>query len=159
MKLALSSLTLAAIQAEATAAHAKHGEHSMLSQKHSSGERLAILVEEVGEVAHELTYDQGGPGVGEGRRDELVKELIQVAAMAASWVEYLEGGYTSEVPGVFHPAQTAMMETIRAAVDAHGTTGGIQWYVDEFSIDCDAEEFWGVVFTAISAAMPGAQNQ
>jgi hypothetical protein len=88
----LSDITLAAIQAEATSAHLKHGEHSMLGPAYSSGDRLAILVEEVGEVAHELTYDQGGPGVGEGRRDELVKELIQVAAMAASWVEYLEGG-------------------------------------------------------------------
>lgn len=90
--LVLSELTLAAIQAEATRAHLRHGEHSMLGKGYSSGDRLAILVEEVGEVAHELTYDQGGPGVGEGRRDELVKELIQVAAMAASWVEFLEGG-------------------------------------------------------------------
>jgi len=91
-RLVLSPLTLNAIQAEATRAHLKHGEHSMLGPHYTSGDRLAILVEEVGEVAHELTYDQGGPGVGEGRRDELVKELIQVAAMAASWIEYLEGG-------------------------------------------------------------------
>ncbi|HUK72221.1 MAG TPA: hypothetical protein VLW50_26215 [Streptosporangiaceae bacterium] len=89
----LSGLTLAAIQAEATRAHIKHGEHSMLGTAYSSGERLAILMEEVGEVAHELTYDQGG--AGEGRRDELVKELIQVAAMAATWIEYLEGEVTS----------------------------------------------------------------
>ncbi len=90
--LVLSELTLAAIQAEATRAHLRHGEHSMLGTRYTSGDRLAILVEEVGEVAHELTYDQGGPGGGEGRRDELVRELIQVSAMAASWVEYLEGG-------------------------------------------------------------------
>jgi hypothetical protein len=89
--LVLSDLTLNAIQAEATRAHLLHGEHSMMGPRYSSGDRLAILVEEVGEVAHELTYDMGGPGVGEGRRAELVKELIQVAAMAASWVEYLEG--------------------------------------------------------------------
>lgn len=89
----LSGRTLAAIQAEATRAHLKHGKHSMLGPSYTSGDRLAILVEEVGEVAHELTYDQGGPGVGEGRRDELVKELIQVAAMAATWIEYLEGGH------------------------------------------------------------------
>jgi len=90
--LVLSDLTLSAVQAEATRAHLKHGVHSMLGDRYSSGDRLAILVEEVGEVAHELTYDQGGPGVGEGRRDELVKELIQVAAMALTWVEHLEGG-------------------------------------------------------------------
>lgn len=82
----LSDLTLSAIQAEATRAHAKHGDKSMLGPHYTSGDRLAILVEEVGEVAHELTYDQ------DGDRDKLVKELIQVAAMAASWVEFIEGG-------------------------------------------------------------------
>lgn len=91
IELVLSDITLSAVQAEATRAHLKHGEYSMLGPHYSSGDRLAILVEEVGEVAHELTYDQGGPGVGEGRRDELVKELIQVAAMALTWVEHLEG--------------------------------------------------------------------
>lgn len=84
--LVLSELTLNAIQAEATRAHLKHGEHSMMGQQYTAHERLAILMEEVGEVAHELTYDQRND------RDKLVKELIQVAAMAASWVEYLEGG-------------------------------------------------------------------
>jgi len=82
--LVLSPLTLNAIQAEATRAHLKHGEHSMLGPRYSSGDRLAILVEEVGEVAHELTYDQ------DGDQSKLVKELIQVAAMAATWIEYLE---------------------------------------------------------------------
>ena len=90
----LSDLTLSAIQAEATRAHLRHGEHSMLRGRYTSGDRLAILVEEVGEVARELTYDQGGPGTGEGRRDELIRELIQVAVMAATWVEYLEGAGT-----------------------------------------------------------------
>ena len=85
-RLVLSELTLDAIQAEATNAHLKHGEHSMLGPRYSSGDRLAILVEEVGEVAHELTYDQ------DGDRSKLVRELIQVAAMAASWVEAIEGG-------------------------------------------------------------------
>lgn len=94
----LSELTLTAIQAEATRAHIRHADHSMLSPAYTSGQRLAILVEEVGEVAHELTYDAGGPGVGEGRRDELVRELIQVAAMAASWVEMLEGVPLPDIP-------------------------------------------------------------
>lgn len=84
----LSDNTLTAIQAEATRAHLKHGTHSMIGTKYTNTDRLAILMEEVGEVAHELTYDQGG--TGEGQHDELVKELIQVAAMAASWIEYLE---------------------------------------------------------------------
>lgn len=85
--LVLSELTLTAIQAEATRAHLRHRQQSMLGPHRTNGDRLAILVEEVGEVARELTYDHGGP---HGRRAELVKELIQVAAMAASWVEYLE---------------------------------------------------------------------
>ncbi len=89
MNAVLSELTLTAIQAEAARAHLKHGEHSMLGKCYSPSDRLAILVEEVGEVAHELTYDQGGPGVGQFDRDRLVKELIQVAAMAASWIEQL----------------------------------------------------------------------
>jgi hypothetical protein len=85
-RLALSEITLAAIQAEATRAVAMHGDHSMPGPHYTPGDRLAILMEEVGEVAHELTYDQPGD------RDKLVRELIQVAAMAASWVEFLEGG-------------------------------------------------------------------
>lgn len=85
--LVLSAITLAAIQAEATRAHLVHGTHSMLAPSYSSGDRLAILAEEFGEVAAELTYDhQDG-----GQRDRLVKELLQLAAMAASWVEALEG--------------------------------------------------------------------
>ncbi len=89
--LVLSGLTLDAIQAEATRAHLKHGDYSMLGTRYSQSDRLAILTEEVGEVAHELTYDQGGPGVGHYNKEALVKELIQVAAMAASWIEFLEG--------------------------------------------------------------------
>ena len=85
--LVLSELTLSAIQAEATRAHLKHGDNSMLGPHYTAHERLAILVEEVGEVAHELTYDQRDD------RDKLVKELIQVAAMAATWIEHLEGGH------------------------------------------------------------------
>lgn len=87
----LSQLTLNAIQAEATRAHIVHGKYSMLGDEYTDTQLLAILMEEVGEVAHELTYDAGGPSVGEGDPDKLVKELIQVAAAAASWVEKIEG--------------------------------------------------------------------
>jgi hypothetical protein len=88
--LVLSDLTLQAIQAEATRAHLRHGDHSMLSPAQTDDRRLAILTEEVGEVARELN-----DAAIEGRpvdRDKLVKELIQTGAMSASWVEYLEGG-------------------------------------------------------------------
>jgi hypothetical protein len=86
----LSDLTLSAIQAEASGAYAKHGNHSMLSPSHTDDRRLAILTEEVGEVAREL--NDAAIGDRPVDRDKLVKELIQVAAMAASWVEHLEGG-------------------------------------------------------------------
>jgi hypothetical protein len=89
-RLVLSDLTLSAIQAEATRAHLKHGEHSMLGANVSDDRRLAILTEEVGEVARELN-----DAAIDGRpvdRDKLVKELIQTGAMCASWVEALEGG-------------------------------------------------------------------
>lgn len=81
----LSDLTLSAVQAEAIRAHVKHGENSLLNPGIPSGLKLAALMEEVGEVAHELTYDT------EDNRDNLVKELIQVANVALSWVESLEG--------------------------------------------------------------------
>lgn len=44
------------------------------------GEKLAILVEEVGEVARALTYDQ---------EMDLPKELLQVATMALLWYDCL----------------------------------------------------------------------
>lgn len=40
--------------------------------------KLAVLVEEVGEVASALTYDRGD-------RENLKAELVQVAAMALAW--------------------------------------------------------------------------
>lgn len=115
-RLVLSELTLSAIQAEATRAHLKHAEHSMLSEAYTEHERLAILLEEggeaaveaqrllfqnlallasvpsdllrtIGQVAHRLTYDQPDD------KTELVRELIQVAAMAGTWVQYLEGSH------------------------------------------------------------------
>lgn len=72
---------------EVRRAHAKHGAESMVSPGHDPGKRLAILVEEVGEVASALTYDKGDP-------DNLREELIQVAAMALSWVyaDVIEAG-------------------------------------------------------------------
>jgi hypothetical protein len=60
----------------------KHGAESMLAGQ-PDGVALGILVEEVGEVARALTYD-------EGDRDELREELIQVAAMATAWVVALD---------------------------------------------------------------------
>lgn len=39
---------------------------------------------------------------------------------------------------------------LRAAVEAHRPANGMtQWYVDEFCIDCDADEFWAVIAAAL----------
>lgn len=46
--------------------------------------RLAVLTEEVGEVAKELLE-------GDGNKVNLRMELIQVAAVAVRWIEALEG--------------------------------------------------------------------
>lgn len=97
----LSDVTLAAVQAEATRAHLLHGESSMLNPDHTDDRRYAILGEEYGEVGRELneasirSVRAGEPAINARDvftdRDRLVKELIQTAAMALTWVEALEG--------------------------------------------------------------------
>lgn len=58
----------------------KHGiARTPANPEQAGGVNLSILVEEVGEVARAMTYD-------EGSKDDLEAELIQVAAMAAAWV-------------------------------------------------------------------------
>jgi hypothetical protein len=89
--LVLSDLTLSAVQAEATRAHLLHGDNSMLGAAVTESDRMAILTEEVGEVARELNEDRLGNIPPDDWRDRRVKELIQVAAMALTWVEALEG--------------------------------------------------------------------
>ena len=87
--LALSELTLAAVQGEATRAHVRHGPNSMMNPTASDERRLAILAEEFGEVAREL--NEAVIHARPVEREHLVTELIQTAAMAASWAEVLEG--------------------------------------------------------------------
>lgn len=71
-----------AIDLEFNRGHTKH--HGLTPRSHKVGDlsSLVILVEEVGEVARALTYDEGDP-------DHLYAELVQVAAMAAAWAERL----------------------------------------------------------------------
>lgn len=82
----LSELTLDAINAEATRAHVRHGQMSMMNG--TNDRRHRILVEEVGEVARELNDAEIEARAVD--RDKLVKELVQFAAMAAIWIEALE---------------------------------------------------------------------
>ena len=64
-------------------AHALHGDNSLYINQ-TLGHRLAVLGEEFGEVCRANTYDGKN-------RDELRKELIQLAAMSASWADSLNG--------------------------------------------------------------------
>lgn len=73
------------VRDERERAHSKHGATSMESFDDDDMNRLAILVEEVGEVAKEFN---------EARHDDrpvdlakLRKELIQTAAMALAWAD------------------------------------------------------------------------
>lgn len=81
----LSIQTLDALIREAERAHLKHKDHggSLLDPGMPTLERLAALVEETGEVARALTYDNR-KGI-----DHLMTELIQVANVAATWHEFL----------------------------------------------------------------------
>lgn len=79
-----SPLTLDALNATMIKAVTKHGQNTPLNPGMLNGERLAILVEEVGEVAKCLTYDHNTDV------DNLVTELLQVAAMACAWVEAID---------------------------------------------------------------------
>lgn len=64
------------------AAHAKHGRNSIEAMAVTGPAMLVILTEELGEVAHALTYD--------GPTDELRAELIDVLAVASAWVDKLD---------------------------------------------------------------------
>jgi hypothetical protein len=72
-------------------AHRKHGAqgNSREDAVYTDREWLPILTEELGEVAHELTYDSQHPGPNSGR-EALRKELIQVAAMACAWIDSID---------------------------------------------------------------------
>lgn len=66
-------------------AHAKHGSDSIEAESADSPRWLAILVEEVGEVARALTYDNAS-------RVHLRAELVDVQAVASAWVAALDAG-------------------------------------------------------------------
>lgn len=65
------------------AAHEKHGEQSIESLDHDDPRWLSVLVEEVGEVAHALTYDSGLES------SDLADELADVMAVCSAWLDAL----------------------------------------------------------------------
>jgi hypothetical protein len=84
------------IHAERRRAYNKHIENgNTVEQLPSlSHEWLPIVIEEIGEVAHVLNDDEFSYGVigydSIGRRMELRKELVQVAAMVAAWIDTID---------------------------------------------------------------------
>lgn len=65
-------------------AHVKHGTNSIEGIAAGSPAWLAILMEEVGEVAHALTYDSGASVT------DLRSELVDVLAVASAWLDALD---------------------------------------------------------------------
>lgn len=61
----------------------KHGEWSVASPFISDGDRLAILIEEVGEVGKAMQEH-------DPHSDSLRAELVQVAAVCVAWLEAME---------------------------------------------------------------------
>lgn len=83
----ISPLTLSAVKAEAMAQDAKWGE-----QNHEPEIWLAILTEEVGELAQAMLADRFSddqPGMHDSHHDSMETEAIQIAAVAAHFVEFL----------------------------------------------------------------------
>jgi hypothetical protein len=78
------------VHAERERAHAKHGANGNSREETmwTNAEWLPILMEELGEAAHELTYDVDR----DNRSARLRAELIQVAAMACAWIDAIDDG-------------------------------------------------------------------
>jgi NTP pyrophosphatase (non-canonical NTP hydrolase) len=89
MTLPLADSTIQAVQATVISSIGKHGYHTPLNKHMHPGIKLMILVEEVGEVAKELLEH---PPTTNSNSDVLVKELLQVAAMALSWAQCADEG-------------------------------------------------------------------
>lgn len=71
------------LQSEIQRAIEKHGKgQTPLNIRMSVGEKLAILMEELGEVARATTYDNQSLG-------NLTSELLQLATMATAWYQSL----------------------------------------------------------------------
>lgn len=72
------------VLAARVAAHVKHGENSIESRRSDDPQWLAILVEEVGEVANAQTYDHASV-------ENLRAELIDVMSVASAWIDAIDG--------------------------------------------------------------------
>jgi NTP pyrophosphatase (non-canonical NTP hydrolase) len=83
--MAISNLTLAAIEAEGHSQDLKWGE-----QNGPPTEWLAILVEEVGELAQAILADHSAtPEMHDSHHVSMETEAIQIVVVAAHFIEYL----------------------------------------------------------------------
>ena len=69
-----------------------HGENSIVKKNPLGFESYAVLGEEVGEVGRALLDCSFDPNFPNTARNDLERELIQVAAVAVAWLEALEDG-------------------------------------------------------------------
>jgi hypothetical protein len=67
------------------AAHVKHGDNSIEAIDATDPRWLSILMEEIGEAAHEMTYDAGGT------IDSLRDELMDSITVLTAWVASIDG--------------------------------------------------------------------
>ena len=83
-------------------AHSKHGANSIESHAPMAGAWLPILIEEVGELAHEMTYDAqiGAWGVQTKRLNAMRRELVDVSTVAVAWIASIDRAleYINRVP-------------------------------------------------------------
>jgi len=89
--LPFDSITISALQTTMVVALTKYGNETPLSPNVTDGRKLGILMSEVGEVADAM--------IGNHHNKELVKELMQTAAMALAWAQSLdrsEGTYDND---------------------------------------------------------------
>ena len=119
---------LQAVIREYWRARNKHGDNCIDGVHYTDHQRLAIVMEEVGEIAHELTYDVAG-GVGVGLDDSSVeavtrmwKEVIQAGTMLVGWGGYLWQQYGAALG----PQSAAASAEVRpSATGAGGVVVGV----------------------------------
>jgi len=84
-RVTLHSEVVDIVTREVARRHMNHTEHnpSLLSDKMTDLQRLAALIETVGQVSADLEYVDGV------HNDELIASLIQNASVSLSWAQYL----------------------------------------------------------------------
>lgn len=117
-------------------AYQKHGANSIEAIPASDPRWLSILMEEVGEAAHELTYDSGGTTAS------LRAELIDVLSVASAWVDAIDaegGALTQEIrvrahhnrPSAYIPPKEQDETPDPAFLDISGTVQALKYFKEE----------------------------